>query len=66
MANYDYHYEMRQDVRNAIDEGYSLDEWRGRRDELESQLNDDLWIDDSVTGNAPGLTTATGTRQWRP
>jgi hypothetical protein len=54
MANYDYHYEMRQDVRNAIDEGYSLDEWRGRRDELESQLNDDLWIDDSVTGNASG------------
>lgn len=54
MSSYDYNYEMRQDVRNAIDEGYSLDEWRGRRDELEEKLNDDLWIDDSVTGNGSG------------
>lgn len=54
MSNYDYHYRMRQDVRNAIEEGYSLDEWRGRRDELEEKLNEDLWIDDGVTGNASG------------
>lgn len=54
MSNYDYLYEMRQDVRNAIEEGYSLDEWRGRRDELEEKLNGDLWIDDGVTGNASG------------
>ena len=54
MNNYDYRYEMRQDVRNAIEEGYSLDEWRGRRDELEEKLNEDLWIDDGVTGNASG------------
>lgn len=54
MSNYDYLYEMRQDVRNAIEEGYSLDEWRGRRDDLEEKLNEDLWIDDGVTGNASG------------
>ena len=54
MSDYNYNHEMRQDVQNAIDEGYSLDEWRGRRDELEEKLNDDLWIDDSVTGNASG------------
>ena len=54
MSDYDYYYEMRQDVRNAIEEGYSLDEWRGRRDELEEKLNEDLWIDDGVTGNASG------------
>lgn len=54
MSNYDYYVAMRQDVRNAIDEGYSLDEWRGRRDELEEKLNEDLWIDDGVTGNASG------------
>ena len=54
MSNYDYRYEMRQDVRNAIEEGYSLDEWRGRRDDLEEKLNEDLWIDDGVTGNASG------------
>lgn len=54
MSNYDYRYEMRQDVRNAIEEGYSLDEWRGRRDELEEKLNEDLWIDDGVTGNVSG------------
>ena len=45
---------MRQDVRNAIEEGYSLDEWRGRRDELEEKLNEDLLIDHGVTGNASG------------
>lgn len=54
MSNYNYYAAMRQDVRNAIDEGYSLDEWRGRRDELEEKLNEDLWIDDGVTGNASG------------
>lgn len=54
MSGYNYNYEMRQDVRNAIEEGYSLDEWRGRRDELEEKLNEDLWIDDGVTGNASG------------
>lgn len=54
MSNYDYRYEMRQDVRDAIDEGYSLDEWRGRRDGLGEKLNEDLWIDDGVTGNASG------------
>ena len=54
MSDYNYNYEMRQDVRNAINEGYNLDEWRGRRDELGEKLNNDLWIDDSVTGNASG------------
>lgn len=54
MSSYDYRYEMRQDVRNAIEEGYSLDEWRGRRGDLEEKLNEDLWIDDGVTGNASG------------
>lgn len=54
MSNYDYSYEMRQDVRNAIDKGYNLDEWRGDREGLEEKLNDDLWIDDGVTGNASG------------
>lgn len=54
MSGYNYYDYMRQDVRNAIEEGYSLDEWRGRRDELEEKLNEDLWIDDGVTGNASG------------
>ena len=54
MSDYNYYYEMRQDVRNAIDEGYNLDEWRGDREGLEEKLNDDLWIDDGVTGNASG------------
>ena len=54
MSGYDYNYKMHQDVRNAIADGYNLDEWRGRRDELEEKLNEDLWIDDGVTGNASG------------
>lgn len=53
MSNYDYNYEMLRDVRGAV-ANYCLDEWRGRRDELEEQMNEDLWTDDSVTGNASG------------
>ena len=49
-----YIYDVTEDVRNYINDNIDLTEWRGRRDDLEEQLNDDLWIDDSVTGNASG------------
>ena len=52
MSGYNYYANMRQDVRNAIEKGYNLDEWRGRRDELEEKLNEDLETDYSVTGRA--------------
>jgi len=55
---YDYLEHMTADVIDAIRERYTDDEIRSRldddRDELAQDLNDDLWTDDSVTGNASG------------
>lgn len=57
MSNYNYLEAVKDDVRAAIEDGYNLEEWRGNKDGLEQQLNDDLWINDSVTGNASGSYT---------
>ena len=55
---YDYIEHMTADVIDAIKERYTDDEIRARldddRDELAQDLNDDLWTDDSVTGNVSG------------
>lgn len=54
---YDYNKAIREDVREYIKNEVDLEEWRGNRDGLEEKLNDDLWTDDSVTGNASGSYT---------
>lgn len=54
---YNYLDAMMDDVREAIKNNYDLNDWRGDRDGLEEKLNDDLWIDDSVTGNGSGSYT---------
>ena len=55
---YDYREAMRADVREAIDERYTHEELREMgKDEAFEKLNDDLWVDDSVTGNASGSYT---------
>lgn len=54
---YNYLEAMENDVREAIKNDYDLNDWRGDRDGLEEKLNDDLWIDDSVTGNGSGSYT---------
>ena len=59
---YNYMESMKNDIRDAINYDYDLTEWKGRRDELEEKLNDDLWIDDSVTGNASGSYTFNSAR----
>lgn len=51
---YDYREHIMDAIRDYIADNVNLDEYRGRRDELEEQLNDDLWTADSVTGNASG------------
>lgn len=51
---YDYRRALEDDIREYIETEVNLDEWRGRQDDLEEMLNDDLWTDDSVTGNASG------------
>lgn len=51
---YDYHANITADIRAYIWDNVELEEWRGRRDELEEELQDQLWTADSVTGNASG------------
>lgn len=53
MDNYNYLENVTKDAKNAILE--RMDEWEfDNRDELEQVANNELWVDDSVTGNASG------------
>ena len=57
MERYNYREAVREDVLEAIRENYTPEEIREAlqdRDEFAEKLNDELWIDDSVTGNASG------------
>lgn len=51
---YDYKEAMTKDVKEWIKENIDLTEWTEDREGLEQQLNDDLWTEDSITGNASG------------
>lgn len=51
---YNYYEAVKADVLDYIREEINLDDWRGNRDGLEEYLNDELWADDSVTGNGSG------------
>lgn len=54
---YDYREAVKSDILDYIEENYTAEEIREEladRDEWEQRLNDDLWICDSVTGNASG------------
>ena len=53
---YNYMEAMKEDIRQAIINDYTLSDYENR-DEFEEVLNDELWIDDSVTGNASGSYT---------
>lgn len=60
--DYNYREAMRKDVRQAIEE---KEKWIGKpitevyedKEEAYDQLFDDMWIDDSVTGNGSGSYT---------
>ena len=54
---YDYRETMKDDIRQAIKENINLDDFINDRDGLEEKLNDDLFVDDAVTGNASGSYT---------
>ena len=54
---YDYLEQVTADVRDYVEQEIDLTEWAGDRDGLEEKLNDDLWMCDSVTGNASGSYT---------
>ena len=53
-TKYDYLEAVRNDVRNHIQYEMNISDWVGDAEGLEEHLNDVLWIDDSVTGNASG------------
>lgn len=55
---YDYREAMTEDVKEWIKQNIDLTEWTEDREGLEQQLNDDLWTEDSITGNASGCRTA--------
>lgn len=57
MERYDYNTAVREDVLEAIRDNYTPEEIREAlqdRDAFAEKLHDNLWIDDSVTGNASG------------
>ena len=54
---YNYSEKVKEDVLDYINENIDKDEWLGDRDGLEDSLIDDLWVEDSVTGNASGSYT---------
>ena len=53
MERYDYFSHVCEDVRNYISEN-EIKVNAENREEIEQQLNDDLFVDDSVTGNGSG------------
>lgn len=60
MERYDYFQAMKEDVLEYIKEEYTTEELKALladRDELYNKLDDDLWVCDSVTGNASGSYT---------
>lgn len=50
---YYYMEEMKNDIKEYIDNEVNLKDFSDR-EELEEKLNEDLWVNDSVTGNASG------------
>lgn len=54
---YDYREAMIEDVKQWITDEVNLADWTEDREGLEQQLNDDLWTEDSVTGNGSGSYT---------
>lgn len=58
---YDYRETVRNDVVEQVKDGYKENSLRLYKEEgreaLEQYLNDELWVDDQVTGNASGSYT---------
>ena len=55
-----YYEQVKADVRTWIEDNayyFNLEEYRGDRDGAETYLNDNLWTEDSVTGNGSGSYT---------
>ncbi len=60
MEKYNYHEAIKTDILEYINENYTNEELNGLLQDKESfyeKLHDDLWVCDSVTGNASGSYT---------
>ncbi len=55
-TNYNYLEAMTEDIRDYIKNQVTLSDY-SNREELEQHLNETLWMQDSVTGNASGSYT---------
>ena len=55
--SYNYLDAMKDDIKSYIDENVMQQDWSENRDGLENHLNETLWTEDSVTGNASGSYT---------
>lgn len=55
-TRYDYRENVMNDIRNYIAEN-DIHVYESNKDDLYQQLSDDLWMADSVTGNASGSYT---------
>ena len=53
MTKYNYLEAVKEDVKNYIDSEINFTDFDSL-EELEEKLNDELWTEDSVTGNASG------------
>lgn len=49
--------QVMEDVKQYIEWEIDLKDWKGNREGLEEFLNERLWVEDSVTGNASGSYT---------
>ena len=56
MEKYNYYDAVREDIRQYIEDN-EIEVNAENREEIEERLNDDLWLADSVTGNATGSYT---------
>lgn len=54
---YNYYEAVKEDVKEYINNEIDLNEWNEDREGLEEKLNNDLWTEDSVTGNGSGSYT---------
>ena len=61
MGNYNYRKALKHDIREYIGDNYTIDELaeiaRYSIDDLFDKLLDELWLEDSVTGNGSGSYT---------
>lgn len=61
--HYNYYEEVKNDVLDYIENNIDLDEF-GNREDLYEHLYDELFVEDSVTGNGSGSYTMSNRKAW--